>query len=44
MLDDLRPQATVRRLSFDRANEEFLARLRQELPSLRTRVTMPSED
>ena len=44
MLDDFRSQATVRRVSFDRANDVFLAKLREELPALKARVALPSED
>jgi len=44
MLDDWRSQSYVRRVSFDRAQEKFLSTLRTELPNLRPRVTLPSED
>jgi rhombotail lipoprotein len=44
MLDDWRSKSYVRRVSFDRANEVFQSKLREELPSLRPRVTLPSED
>lgn len=44
LLDDWRSQSHVRRVSFDRANEVFLATLRTELPKLKERVTLPSED
>jgi rhombotail lipoprotein len=44
LLDDWRSQSHVRRVSFDRANGEFLAKLRAELPNLKPRVTLPSED
>jgi rhombotail lipoprotein len=44
LLDDWRSQSYLRRVSFDRANESFLATLRKELPRLRERVIPPSED
>jgi len=44
MLDDFRSQATVRRVSFDRASVVFIQKLREALPALRARVASPSED
>jgi rhombotail lipoprotein len=44
LLDDWRSKSYVRRMSFERANELFLAKLREELPALRARVALPSED
>ena len=44
LLDDWRSKSYVRRTSFDRANEVFQAKLREELPNLRPRVALPSED
>jgi rhombotail lipoprotein len=44
LLDDWRSKSYVRRTSFDRANEVFQAKLREELPNLKPRVTLPSED
>jgi rhombotail lipoprotein len=44
LLDDWRSKQHVRRVSFDRANGIFLETLRKELPALRERVTLPSED
>ena len=44
LLDDWRSKSYVRRVSFERANEVFQSKLREELPSLRPRVTLPSED
>jgi len=44
LLDDWRSKSYVRRVSFDRAHDVFLSRLREELPALRARVTGPSED
>ncbi len=44
LLDDWRSKQHVRRVSFDRANGIFLEALRKELPALRERVTLPSEN
>jgi rhombotail lipoprotein len=44
LLDDWRSQTHVRKVSFDRAGDVFLEALRDELPNLRERVTLPSED
>lgn len=44
LLDDWRSKSYVRRVSFDRAHDVFLEKLREELPALRSRVTSPSED
>ena len=44
LLDDWRSQTHVRKVSFDRADDVFVEALRAELPKLRERVTLPSED
>jgi rhombotail lipoprotein len=44
LLDDWRSQTHVRKVSFDRADDVFIEALRAELPKLRERVTLPSED
>jgi len=44
LLDDWRSKSYVRRTSFDRANAVFQSKLRAELPNLRPRVALPSED
>lgn len=44
LLDDWRSQSHVRKVSFDRADDLFVDALRAELPKLRERVTLPSED
>ena len=44
VLDDWRSKSYLRRVSFDRANEVFVSKLREELPALKARVTLPSED
>jgi rhombotail lipoprotein len=44
LLDDWRSKSYVRRTSFDRASQVFQAKLREELPNLRPRVALPSED
>ena len=44
LLDDWRSKSSVRRASFDRANGVFQSRLREDLPNLRPRIALPSED